>query len=84
MQPPDGQAFYIPGVFREVAPPSGYGVPGDWPAETILSVTLEEHGDRRRMTVRKEGVPRVIRGRNEEGMGEALATLAEYLATATA
>lgn len=103
MQPPDGQAFYITGVFREVVPPerfavaksfadaegtavppSRYGVPGDWPAETVLSVTLEESGGRTAMTVREAGVPEVMRGPNEQGMGEALDRLAEYLATVTA
>jgi uncharacterized protein YndB with AHSA1/START domain len=103
MRPPDGRAFYITGVFREIVAPewfmvtksfadadgtpvpaSEYGVPGDWPDETVLSVTLEERGGRTRMTVREEGVPEVMRGPNEQGMGEALDKLAEYLETAAA
>ncbi len=60
-------------------PPSRYGVPGDWPPETVLSVTLEERDGGTWMTVREEGVPGVMRGPNEEGMGEALDKLAEYL-----
>ncbi len=98
MRPPDGRAFYITGVFREVVaperfvvtksfadadgnavPPSRYGVPGDWPPETVLTVTLEERDGRTAMTVREEGVPEVMRGPNEEGMREALDKLAEYL-----
>jgi len=62
-----------------VVPPSRYGVPGDWPPETVLTVTLEERDGRTGMTVREEGVPGVMRGPNEEGMGEALDRLAEYL-----
>lgn len=65
-------------------PASHYGVPGDWPLETVLSVTLEERDGRTGMTVREEGIPEVMRGPNEEGMREALDRLAEYLTTTPA
>jgi len=65
-------------------PASRYGVPGDWPLETVLSVTLEERDGRTGMTVREEGIPEVMRGPNEEGMREALEKLAEYLKTIAA
>jgi uncharacterized protein YndB with AHSA1/START domain len=103
MRPPDGQEFFITGVFREVVAPerfavtksfaaadgavvpaSHYGVPGDWPLETVLSVTLVERGGRTGMTVREEGVPEVMRGPNEDGMEEALDKLAEYLKSTAA
>jgi uncharacterized protein YndB with AHSA1/START domain len=103
MHPPDGRAFYITGVFREVvAPerfvltksfadadgtavsPARYGVPGDWPPETVLSLILEDRDGRTWMTVREEGVPGVMRGPNEAGMEEALDKLAEYLKTTPA
>jgi hypothetical protein len=67
-----------------VVPPSHYGVPGDWPPETVLSVILEERDGRTEMTVREEGVPGVMRGPNEAGMGEALDRLSEYLAATAA
>lgn len=103
MRPPDGRAFYITGVFREVVaperfvvtksfadadgavvPPSRYGVPGDWPPETVLSVTLEECDGRTAMTVREVGIPEIMREPNEGGMGEALDKLAEYLKSTAA
>lgn len=65
-----------------VVPPSRYGVPGDWPRETVLSVTLTERDGRTAMTVREKGIPVEMRGPNEEGMGEALDRLAEYVETA--
>jgi hypothetical protein len=47
-----------------VVPPSRYGVPGDWPPETVLSVTLEECDGRTAMTVREVGIPEVMREPN--------------------
>ena len=75
------------GVCKQRAGPSlpaRYGVPGDWPAETVLSVTLVERDGGTGMTVREEGIPEVMRGPNEEGMREALDKLAEYLTTTSA
>jgi len=38
-------------------PPSHYGMPGDWPMETLVTVTLEDDHGRTRMTLRQSGMP---------------------------
>ena len=40
-----------------VVPASYYGMPGDWPPELLVMVTLEEVGAKTRMTLRHEGIP---------------------------
>lgn len=40
-----------------VVPASHYGITGDWPRETIVTVTFEVVGDRTRMTLRHAGLP---------------------------
>lgn len=41
----------------KVVPASYYGVPGDLPAETLVTVTFEDDGPRTRMTLRHAGMP---------------------------
>lgn len=36
---------------------SHYGMPGDWPAEMLLTVTFEDFGGKTRMTLRHAGIP---------------------------
>lgn len=38
-------------------PASHYGLGGDWPETTLVTITLEDLGDRTRMTLRHEGLP---------------------------
>jgi uncharacterized protein YndB with AHSA1/START domain len=40
-----------------IVPASYYGVPGDWPEETVVTVTLEEFEGKTKMTLRHVGIP---------------------------
>lgn len=40
-----------------VVPASHYGVPGDWPPETVVTVTFEEFDGKTKMTLRHVGIP---------------------------
>ena len=61
-------------------PASHYGMPGDWPAETLVTVTFEEHEGKTRMTLRHVGVPSGIMSEMAEaGWKESLDKLAESL-----
>lgn len=40
-----------------VVPASHYGIPGDVPSLATITVTLTEHGDRTKMTLRHVGIP---------------------------
>lgn len=63
-----------------VVPASHYGrMSGNWPPEVIMTVTLEEQDGRTAMTVRKEGIPKEMRGPGEASMRESIDKLAEYL-----
>jgi len=62
-----------------VVPASHYGLPGDWPAEVVMTVTLEERDGKTAMTVREEGIPKEMRGPGEAGLKESVDKLAEYL-----
>lgn len=64
-----------------VIPASDYGMPGDWPEEVVMTVTLDERDGGTAMTVREEGVPAEIRGPGEEELRESIDKLAEYLET---
>jgi uncharacterized glyoxalase superfamily protein PhnB/uncharacterized protein YndB with AHSA1/START domain len=65
-----------------VVPASHYGMPGDWPPELVVTVTLEEVGAKTRMTLRHEGIPA---GRMREdciaGWNQSLDKLARKLET---
>ena len=62
-----------------VVPASHYGMPGDWPAENVMTVTFEERDGRTAVAVREEGIPEEMRGPSEEGMRESFEKLADYL-----
>lgn len=40
-----------------VVPASYYGVPGEWPESTLVTVTLEDQAGKTRMTLRHAGLP---------------------------
>jgi uncharacterized protein YndB with AHSA1/START domain len=40
-----------------IVPASHYHLPGEWPAEMVVTVTLEEHEGKTTMTMRQQGVP---------------------------
>lgn len=61
-------------------PASHYGMPGDWPAELLVTVTFEELGGNSKMTLKHVGLPA---GQMEEltnaGWNESFDKLAESL-----
>jgi uncharacterized protein YndB with AHSA1/START domain len=65
-----------------VVEPAAYGMP-EWPRETRVTVTLEEHAGKTTMTLR-HGVPISLAERNgaAEGWSESFDKLAEHLASA--
>jgi uncharacterized protein YndB with AHSA1/START domain len=65
-----------------VVPASQYGMPGDWPAETVMTVTLEDRGSRTAMTVREEGTPAEMAAFSELGLRQSIDKLADYLEAA--
>ncbi len=65
-----------------VVPASQYGMPGDWPAETVMTVTLEDRGGRTAMTVREEGTPAEMAAFSELGLRQSIDKLADYLEAA--
>lgn len=40
-----------------IVPASHYGLPGDWPPESIVTVTFEQVGKKTKMTLRHVGIP---------------------------
>jgi uncharacterized glyoxalase superfamily protein PhnB/uncharacterized protein YndB with AHSA1/START domain len=67
-----------------LVPASYYGMPGDWPPELLITVTLEEVGAKARMTLRHDGIPA---GKMREdciaGWNQSFDKLAEVLVTPT-
>ena len=66
-----------------VVPPTHYGMSPDWPLETLLTVTFDEHegGKKTKVTLRHAGIPSgADRDGTEQGWTESLDRLAEYLA----
>lgn len=63
-----------------VVPASQYGMGGEWPLELLVTVTLEEQGDKTKMTLRHTGMPE---GENsemaQEGWNQSFDKLAESL-----
>ena len=49
-----------------VVPASHYGMSGDWPLETLITVTLEEHNGKTKLTLRHAGLPA---GKNRDMAG---------------
>jgi uncharacterized protein YndB with AHSA1/START domain len=64
-------------------PAAHYGMPGEWPAEIMVTVTLENIEDgKTKLTVREEGVPGVIVELAGLGWNQQLDKLAETLTAA--
>ena len=65
-----------------VVPMSHYGMPGDAPFETLVTVTLEEVDGRTKMTMRQEGLPAGAASEGATmGWNQAFDKLAEVLAS---
>lgn len=64
-----------------IVPASHYGMSGDWPLETQITVTFEEHDGKTKLTLRHASMPA---GKNRDmagaGWNESFDKLAEYLA----
>jgi len=63
-------------------PASHYGMPGDWPEETMVTVMFAEEESKTRVTLRQVGLPAAVRELAEAGWNESLDKVAEALATA--
>jgi uncharacterized protein YndB with AHSA1/START domain len=65
-----------------VVPASYYGMEADMPLEMLITVTLEEHEGKTKMTLRHEGIPAgPERDGANEGWSQSLDKLADYLRT---
>jgi uncharacterized protein YndB with AHSA1/START domain len=64
--------------------PTHYGMSPEWPLETLLSVTFEEHaGKKTKLTLRHAGIPSgTDRDGAKQGWMETVESLAKYLAQA--
>jgi uncharacterized protein YndB with AHSA1/START domain len=61
--------------------PTHYGMGPDWPAETLLTVTFDEHEGKTKLTLRQAGVPSTPeRDGALQGWNETFDRLAEYAA----
>jgi uncharacterized protein YndB with AHSA1/START domain len=60
-------------------PASHYGMPGDWPEELLVTVTLEERQGKTKMTLRHAGFPVEMGEMAEAGWNGSLDKLAESL-----
>jgi uncharacterized protein YndB with AHSA1/START domain len=67
-----------------VVPPTHYGMSPDWPLETLLTVTFDEHaGKKTKVTLRHAGIPSgADRDGAQQGWLETVDRLAGYLAEA--
>ncbi len=63
-----------------VVPASHYGMAGDWPLELLVTVTLEDEGNKTKMVLRHEGIPAgLMREMTETGWSESFDKLAESI-----
>jgi uncharacterized protein YndB with AHSA1/START domain len=63
-----------------VVPASRYGLPGDWPPETMVTVMFEDRGGMTRITLREAGIPvGQMHEMARAGWAESLDKLAEVL-----
>jgi uncharacterized protein YndB with AHSA1/START domain len=64
-----------------IVPASYYGMPGEWPEESLIIITFEEHDGQTVFTLHHQGIPA---GENrdmcKEGWSQSLDKLEEYLA----
>lgn len=58
---------------------SHYGLFGDWPTVTIITVVFESLNGKTRMTLHESGIPEDVRERMVESWNESLARLAKAL-----
>jgi uncharacterized protein YndB with AHSA1/START domain len=65
----------------KVVSPTHYGMSPEWPLETLLTVTFEEHAGETKVTLRHAGIPSgAERDGTQQGWVETVDRLAEYLA----
>jgi uncharacterized protein YndB with AHSA1/START domain len=62
-----------------VVPASNYGLPGDWPAECLVTVTFEEVGGKTKLTMRHVGLPAEVSELTCVGWNESFDKLTESL-----
>jgi len=60
-------------------PASQLGLPGDWPAEAVVTVTFEEQGGGTKLTLRQVGIPASHSEMVRAGWNESFDKLAESL-----
>ena len=73
-------ADYFSDEKGNIVPGSRYGLPGDWPSETIMTLTFEDHAGKTKMTLRHAGIPAGKPGEMiEAGWSTSLEKLAESL-----
>ena len=91
MRGPEGDDHWTQGVFREVAPPERLVMAGSWAdaagnptgPETLLTIILEEQGEKTKLTLHQVGFETVTsRDAHQGGWTSSLDCLAEYLPTA--
>ena len=58
---------------------SHYGLPGDWPAQIVVTVTLEEENGKTKVTVRQQGIPGVMSEMASQGWNGSFDKLAASL-----
>ncbi len=64
-------------------PASHYGMPGDWPSDTLVTVTFQEDGGKTKMTLKHVGIPAgEMSDGASAGWNQAFDKLAEQLAKA--
>ena len=87
MQPPDGEAFHLRGVFREVAPPRRLVYTFEWEEpdpddrETVVTLSFLDHREGTRLVL-DQGlfVTEARRALHEAGWTDSLERLAQALA----
>ncbi len=60
-------------------PASEYGMSGDWPAELLVTVTLDENNGKTKLTLQHEGLPEEAREMCAQGWNESLDKLENSL-----
>jgi uncharacterized protein YndB with AHSA1/START domain len=86
MQPPDGDAFHLSGVFRELDPPRRlvytflWEEPDPDDRETVVTLSLLEHPDGTRLVLRQASfATEARRALHETGWTETLERLGQFL-----
>jgi uncharacterized protein YndB with AHSA1/START domain len=70
-------------VEGNVVSPTHYGLGPDWPAETLITVTLDEHQGKTTLTMRQSGIPLIPESEGaQQGWNESFDRLAADLAKA--